>query len=709
MKSSKKLLALLMLSVLVFSVFSAGCISEKATKTTSSSIKPAQNVQEQKTTPTTTSKTGYPLTITDFAGRKVTIEKSPERVVVLSTYWAEILSILGVQKRIVGIGKYIPHDPYVPEDVRKKPVVGSNFKGLNWETVAGLKPDLIIIDWYGGKYADAETIKKAEQLGIPVIALTAKSVKDNIRIVELLGKVFGREKKAEELASWMQEKLDEVKKITSQIPNNKRKNVLMINAPIDMNKPITMYANGSAWASIVQLVGAHNLAFDKKFNTPWPKLDLERIIAYWGNKTDVLILTSFSKERLDKALSAIRTDPRWRAIKAVKEGHVYGILAGSNGFLDWGPRIIVGVYQIGNIIYPEYYPDWKPVAKDLLENFYGVKYNTPITVMDSMGRKITFEKPPERVIALNGYWAEVMYCLGVADRIVGIGKYVPYDQFLPEDVRKKPTVGTTWEKAINWETVAGLKPDLILMGRWKGGFTPGELEVIEKSREFGFKVLALGIPDSNATGTEMPYENIRIIRVLGKVFDREKRAEELASFLEKYYNEALDIASRIPADKKKNVLIVYGSSITGKYATGEISIAYRGSAYAQTVELVGAHNVAFDYNFSTQYPKFDLEKLIAYFGNKTDVLIVVDWDAKRLSEAVEKIKNDPRWQQIKAVKDGHVIGILVSSWSKNAAALYGPRFVTGIYAFGHAIYPEYYPDWKPIYRELIKRFYGMEG
>ncbi len=709
MKSSKKLLALLMLSVLVFSVFSAGCISEKATKATSSSIKPAQNVQEQKTTPTTTSKTGYPLTITDFAGRKVTIEKSPERVVVLSTYWAEILSILGVQKRIVGIGRYIPHDPYVPEDVRKKPVVGSNFKGLNWETVAGLKPDLIIIDWYGGKYADAETIKKAEQLGIPVIALTAKSVKDNIRIVELLGKVFGREKKAEELARWMKEKLDEVKKITSQIPNNKLKNVLMINAPIDMNKPITMYANGSAWASIVQLVGAHNLAFDKKFNTPWPKLDLERIIAYWGNKTDVLILTSFSKERLDRALSAIRTDPRWRAIKAVKEGHVYGILAGSNGFLDWGPRIIVGVYQMANIIYPEYYPDWKPVAKELFENFYGVKYNAPVTVMDSMGRKITFEKPPERVIALNGYWAEVMYCLGVADRIVGIGKYVPYDQFLPENIRKKPTVGTTWEKAINWETVAGLKPDLILMGRWKGGFTKGEQDVIERSKELGIKVLAFGIPDSNATGTEMPYENIRIIRVLGKVFDKEKRAEELASFLEKYYNEALDIASRIPADKKKNVLVVYGSSITGKYATGEISIAYRGSAYAQTAELVGAHNVAFDYNFSTQYPKFDLEKLIAYFGNKTDILIVVDWDAERLSEAVEKIKSDPRWQQIKAVKDGHVVGILVSSWSKNAAALYGPRFVTGIYAFGHAIYPGYYPDWKPIYQELIKRFYGMEG
>ncbi len=698
-KPKEKRLALFLIGILIFSVITSGCIettsSSSSTKTSSSS--------------TATITSGYPITITDFAGRKVTIKKPPERVIVLSGYWAEVLCILGVQNRIVGIGKYIPYDPYLPHDVKNKPIVGSNFKGLNWETVVGLKPDLIIIDWYGGKYADAETIKKAEELGIPTIALTARNIEDNIKVIKLLGKVFGKEEKASRLATWMEEKLSIVRKTASRIPENSKKNVLMINAPRDMNKPITVYANGSAWASIVELVGAHNLAFDKNFNTQWPKLDLEKIITYWGNTTDIILVTSFSENLLEKTITAIKTDPRWRTIKAVKEGHVYGILAGSNAFLDWGPRIVVGIYQIGRLIYPNYYPEWKPIAKELIENFYGMKYESPVTVTDSMGRKVTFNKTPQRVIVLNGYWAEVMYCLGVANKIVGLGKYVPYDQFLPESVKKKPIVGTTWEKAINWETVAGLKPDLILMGRWKGGFTPGELDVIKKSKEFGFKVLALGIPDSNATGTEMPYENIRIIRILGQVFNTEKKAEELASFLESYYNKALDIASKIPDNKKKNVLIVYGSSITGKYATGTISISYRGSAYAETAELIGAHNVAFDYNFSTQYPKFDLEKLITYFGNKTDILIIVDWDPKRLTKAVQKVKNDPRWQQIKAVKEGHVVGILVSSWSKNAASLYGPRFITGIYAFGHAIYPEYYPDWKPIYQELIKRFYSTEG
>ncbi|KPU62495.1 ABC transporter substrate-binding protein [Thermococcus sp. EP1] len=701
MKSSKMLVALLVISILAFS---SACVQKTPMETTSTSI-----IQEKTTSAShAQTETQEKIVITDFAGRDVTLEKVPERIIVLTGYWTEILHILGLDDKIVGIGKYVPNNPYIPEEVKQKPAVGSSFKGLNWESVASLGPDLIIADWYGGKYKDKETIEKAEEIGIPVIALTAQSVEDNVKVVELLGKVFGKEEKAEELSNWMKSKLEEVNKIASQIPDDERKNVIIINAPKDINGPITVYAKGSAWASIVELVGAHNLAFDKEFDTQWPKLDLEKIIAYWGDKADVIIVTSFSQDTLEKTVNDIKNDPRWREIKAVKEGHVYGILAGSKGFLDWGPRIVVGVYQMGGLIYPEYYPEWKPVAKELFEKFYGLSYEIKVEVMDSAGRKVTFEKVPERVIVTSSYWAEVLHCLGLDDKIVGIDKYTPMDQFLPESVKQKPQIGSVY-KGINWETVASLEPDLIVMGLWWGSFEPKEKELFERAEELNIPVLAFGIPDSNKTGTEMPYENIRIIRVLGKAFDKEREAEELASFLEHYYNQALEIASKIPEDKKKNVLIVYGSSITGKYATGTITVSTRGSAYAETAELVGGHNLAFDVNEGGPYLKLDLEKLIAHFGNKTDILIVVDWEAERLNEAVEKIKSDSSWQEIKAVKEGNVVGILVSSYKKDATALYGPRFITGIYAFGHAIYPEYYPNWEPIYNEILQKFYKIEG
>jgi len=357
-------LGLLLMGVVLLAVAGSGCVG------TTSQTSPTKS----SASPTATATPKYPVKIKDFSGRVVTIKSPPKRVIVLSSYWAEVLGILGVQNTIVGIGKYVRYDPYVPKSVRDKPVVGSNFEGLNWETVVSLKPDLIIMDWYGGKYADGQTLKKAEELGIPVIALSARKVEDNVRVVEILGKVFGKERKANELANWMNEKLNNVKKIASGIKD--RKNVLMINAPTDFSKPITVFARGSAWASIIDLVGANNVAYGKNFSTQWPKLDLEKIISYWGNETDVLIVVSFNNATLKRAIHEIETDPRWRAIKAVREGHVYGVLAGSKGFLDWGPRIVVGVYQIGDVIYPGHYPDWRAVAKELLERFYGMKYGS---------------------------------------------------------------------------------------------------------------------------------------------------------------------------------------------------------------------------------------------------------------------------------------------------------------------------------------------
>jgi len=86
----------------------------------------------------------------------------------------------------------------------------------------------------------------------------------------------------------------------------------------------------------------------------------------------VIIVASFDDAGLKNAIDKIKRDGRWKAIKDVQEGNVYGILAGGKfgHYLDWGPRIIVAVYQFGCAIYPNEYPSWQKVADELLK-FYG--------------------------------------------------------------------------------------------------------------------------------------------------------------------------------------------------------------------------------------------------------------------------------------------------------------------------------------------------
>ncbi|WP_456419279.1 ABC transporter substrate-binding protein, partial [Methanocaldococcus infernus] len=305
----------------------------------------------------------------DLANRTVILKHyPPERIIVLDSYWAEVLHILGLDDRIVGIGEYVKYDKFLPESVKNKTVIGSMFKGVNWESVITLNPDLFIMDWYGGKYGDKKILEKAESLDIPVACMYIKNIDDNIKAVEFLGDITGEKEKANELVNWMESKLEKIKEIAKTIPKDKRKNVLMITY---RKGEVRVYAN-SPYGQIIEYVGAHNLALDKNFSSPWVKLNLEQIIDYWGNKTDIILVVGYNEKSLNESINEILSSKEWKAIKAVREGHVYGILSGTNGYLSWGPRIVTGVYQIANYIYPEFYPDWRTVRDELLKKFYKI-------------------------------------------------------------------------------------------------------------------------------------------------------------------------------------------------------------------------------------------------------------------------------------------------------------------------------------------------
>ncbi|NIA11841.1 MAG: ABC transporter substrate-binding protein [Nitrospiraceae bacterium] len=647
MKGSKMSLALLL--VLLFNVLSTGCVSKKTTTSNSSTV----------------------ITITDSAGRNVTLYKSPKRVIVLTSYWAEVLHCLGLDDRIVGIGT-ISYDRHIPEDVRKKTIVGSMFKGLNWETVVGLKPDLIIADWYGGRYGDKKIIEKAQELGIPVIALQAKTIEDNIKIIKLLGKVFKKEEKARELSGWMQKKLDNVKRIANQIPADKRRNIILISVPKDISGPISIASRESAYASMVELVGAHNLAFDRNFSTPWPKLDLEKFIAYWGDKADIIVVVSYSQEKLEKSVSEIKNDPRWREIKAVKEGHVYGILAGSNGFLDWGPRAIAGVYQMGKLIYPGYYPNWKPIKKELLQKFYGEGFYR--TIIDTEGRKVKVPLKVDRVAVLAGQVAELMYCWGDFDKVVGITEWAKWNPILVKltNVREIPVVGSG--RSPNVEAIISLKPDVVITYGGEYGYSTPK-SVIDQLEEAGIPVVLVEL--NNLDGV------YRSIEIVGEILNEENKANETINQMKKIIALVKNEASKIPKEKRIKAIWLWGepTRVTGNSGVTNDLIINAG-AINPASEVKG------------NYVSVPLEKIITW---NPDVIII--WDYPKYQP--EDLINDPKRQDISAIKNKRVYKqprLLGDTWSIRVAVLQAWMF------------DKFYPgriDFNSIANEFFKEFYGI--
>ena len=100
-----------------------------------------------------------------------------------------------------------------------------------------------------------------------------------------------------------------------------------------------------------------------------------------------------------------------------------------------------------------------------------------ITVTDDSSRKLTLERPAQRIISLTPHMTELLFAAGAGERIVGTVEYSNY----PAAAERIPRIGDSAQ--LDLERIVSLKPDLIVV--WKNGNAQRQLD----------KLLRLGIPD----------------------------------------------------------------------------------------------------------------------------------------------------------------------------------------------------------------------
>lgn len=81
----------------------------------------------------------------------------------------------------------------------------------------------------------------------------------------------------------------------------------------------------------------------------------------------------------------------------------------------------------------------------------------PCTFIDQMNHQIMLQEPPKRIISLVPSQTELLFELGLGNRIVGITKFCIYPKEL---VKQKTKIGGT--KSFNFDLIDQLQPDLII-------------------------------------------------------------------------------------------------------------------------------------------------------------------------------------------------------------------------------------------------------
>jgi len=153
----------------------------------------------------------YPITITDSAGREVTVEIEPIRIIVLNTDATEAVKVLGEVYNIVGVveGIKTKKDYYFPE-LQDTESVGT-WKEYDYEKIAELaknesteETDPTLVITYVYKLEPVEKLEEFEN--ITVVAFDFYKHDTLYDEITKLGMILNATEAAEEYNSWCQEK-----------------------------------------------------------------------------------------------------------------------------------------------------------------------------------------------------------------------------------------------------------------------------------------------------------------------------------------------------------------------------------------------------------------------------------------------------------------------------------------------------------------------
>ncbi|MBI5556769.1 MAG: cobalamin-binding protein [Deltaproteobacteria bacterium] len=267
--------------------------------------------------------------LVDQLGRQVDIPARPQRIVSLMPSITEIVFALGAGSRLKGVTLFSNEPP----EAAQLPSVGS-YARPDLEKIISLKPDLCLAARDGNP---KHIVDKLTALNIPVYTIDPRNLTEITDSIILLGQVLGEEKKAQEIATGMADKIDSVAHRAGR--ESKKPRVFF---QIDASPIISAGANTFIDQLITQ-AGGINLAASA--TTTYPRYSWEDILLM---QPEVVIIASMAGGYGEEELkSAWR---QWPQLPAVQNNRLYVVSA--DLFDRPTPRLVDGLALLADILAP---------------------------------------------------------------------------------------------------------------------------------------------------------------------------------------------------------------------------------------------------------------------------------------------------------------------------------------------------------------------
>ncbi|MBI4766408.1 MAG: cobalamin-binding protein [Deltaproteobacteria bacterium] len=255
-------------------------------------------------------------------------------------------------------------------------------------------------------------------------------------------------------------------------------------------------------------------------------------------------------------------------------------------------------------------------------------------------------KDYQRIASLAPSITEILFALGLGDRIIGVTKHCDY----PAEARTKVNVGSYID--LNIEKILALKPDLVIATA-----DGNEKESVERLAVFKIPVLI-----TNPKNLDGVFETVKTI---GRITKQVHRAEIMVRSLKRRADQIIQAC--LPLSRPRVFLQINEHPL--------ITVG-KDTFHHHLITLAGGINISG--NDLIKYPKYSLEQVIR---SKPDGLLITSMERGALAE--KKKDRWRQWGQIPAVKLGR-IHILDSDLLDRPS----PRLIDGLEALAKAIHPE---------------------
>lgn len=308
------------------------------------------------------------LEVEDMAGRKISIPAKVDRIFSVDPVGTILLYSLNPDK-MAGWNYELREGEkrFIGEKYQILPNLGDAGKEtINIEELLKVDPEALIMV----TKIDDSTLSKVDELekqtGKAIVVLDY-NMKRLDEAYEILGEIMDEEDKAKELAKYCKKTLDEIRKNSSKIIEEKKMNIYYAEGPDGLQTEPA----GSWHVQVIDMIGGRNVAqVEVKGEKGKSEVSIEQVLAW-----DPDIIISWDDER-GGYYSEIYKDSNWKDIKAVKNREVYEIPNKPFNWFDRPPSInrILGLKWLGNLLYPDVYNyDMRNEVKEFYDKFYHYK------------------------------------------------------------------------------------------------------------------------------------------------------------------------------------------------------------------------------------------------------------------------------------------------------------------------------------------------